>query len=601
MYLNRTRSARPGTTDWLLPCLTAMVLVGIGAWQQFGFSLDVGELAFFKNAYDEDTYTLFTVIMEEQRLDRLLSATLIRLFKAWTGEYDLAFILADTLLPATAFLSCWYLTGRLFRSAELRTFWALAILFSPDLFSLGSAASPTASLFTLSSFKALFGGMGSVLVPPIETSYLNIFRTFEPQIAYVVGFLFLGLLLRLFFSRSGKPRWRELFLLGLVQCFVLMIYSIVGYPLIALEFYVALILFVAGARKVAFVLLAYFLISLVVVSVAASRLLDGQSLVIASRLPSIGTSTVGSFALCLVIFTLLARRRFADSSLWLSLGVTGLPVLLMNQQIITGLMVSTKDWERYINHPLLVIGAAIFCSALPKTENWVEPKAARIFAAGLISLSVGILLFSIQGTWQTRDYWASINEKSLAMTRTIELVSQRSNGEVILVLDEVSLAPLIAVRSGRDQTFLVDYTTNFTDPIPSSTAADYKVSDNGFNMFEYWRLAAKSPDVVETLLRTEAQSRAGFYSGFFFNLCDYWYPCSDNRTVKVELIQSLIGIVVEAYEAYLGEHRSRSNRNYLLVTTDPTRGTFDRHFQPDAVASARAGSVTAYAFEQVLE
>ncbi len=285
MLVTKNAVANRRQIDWLLPCLVALALVGIGAWQHVGFSMEAGELAFFKNAYDEDTYALFTVLSDQIRLDRLLSAWLTLGFRNWTGDYDLAYVLADALLPAAAFVSCWYLVGRLYRTAEYMVFWALLILFSPDLFSLGSAASPTARLYAFSSFKALFGDMASVLVPPIETSYLNILRSFEPQLAYVAGFLFVGLLLRVVLTETGRTRWGVLVLLGLSHCLVLVTYSIVNYPLLALEFYAALILFVAGSRLAASVLLAYFLISMAVVAYSASLVLDGPNLVVASHLP----------------------------------------------------------------------------------------------------------------------------------------------------------------------------------------------------------------------------------------------------------------------------------------------------------------------------
>jgi hypothetical protein len=596
MYCNEGRTTQPGVLNWLFPGLVTLVLIGIGGWLHLGYSYDIGQLAFFKNAYDEDTYALFTEILDDIRLDRLLSALLLQSARDWFGGYDLAFILADALLPAMAFLSCWYLAGRLYQGAEVRTFWALLILLSPDLFSLGSAASSTADLISLSTFKALFGEMGQILVPPIETSYLNIFRTFEPQLAYVVGFLFVGILLKIFVESADTPRTLDLVLLGLVQVFVLMTYSLVSYPLIAVEAYAAIIMFITGTRKAALVLVSYLMFSVLCIGVSSSSVLNGIDLVFHNRIPSFGTSTFGSIGICFVVFTVLAIRRFADRLLWLALGFSGLPLVLMNQQLITGLMVSTKDWERYVNHPLLFIGAAILCSQLPFPKGRHAWPKAKFFRAAMILLTSGMLIFAINGTGRTRENWVSINETSLAMTRAVKAVSERVSDASILVLDDVSLAPLIAVRSKGALEFLVDYTDVFINPIPSSSAADYKILDSGFDLFEYWRLASATPEFVEQLLRSEAQSRGGFFSGFFFNLCDYWYPCSDNRAVNSELIQSLIGMVVEAYEGYLSGQPTGSAKRYLLVTTDPTRGAFERHFAPNPIATEQAGNVTAYVF-----
>ncbi len=274
-------------------------------------------------------------------------------------------------------------------------------------------------------------------------------------------------------------------------------------------------------------------------------------------------------------------------------------MVLINQQVITGVMVSNKDWERYINHPLLLIGATIFFSDPCFRTIALRPGFRRGLSVGSASLVLGLLIFALDGTLKTRDYWISLNDKSLAITRAIETRQDLMEGDAQLLLDETSLAPLVAIRHGSRLNFLVDYTNVFLNWIPSSTEASYTVPKTGTEMFEYWRLSAKTPEAVGELLRTEAQSRAGFYSGFFFNLCDYWYPCTDSRAVKSELIQVLIGKVVDAYTAYLSDHTGDAAKKYVLITTAPVPSPFDRTFSAVPVASASAGQAVAYVFEQM--
>jgi hypothetical protein len=144
-----------------------LLLVVLGAWQHVYFSRSVGELAFFKNGYDEDTYFLVPFGLAGWRLDRLLSGaiatSLIALFK---GSYSSALITFDTIFPPAIFAATYFAGGALFRDKLARTLFALVLMFSSDLFSLGSAASYPGPMLTLTRFAHI---VGEARVPPIET------------------------------------------------------------------------------------------------------------------------------------------------------------------------------------------------------------------------------------------------------------------------------------------------------------------------------------------------------------------------------------------------------------------------------------------------
>lgn len=577
--------------DWRLPTVVMTFLVLLGAWQHLNFSWNVGEVVFFKNSYDEDSYALFSFLQDSARLDRILSTLLIKAIRVTAGgSFDAGFIIADTILPALAFLASYFLTACLFRRVEIRVLWALVILFAPDLFSLGNSLSITSYFLPLASFKSLFGALHETLVPPIDTSYLNIFRSFEPQLAYVVGFTFAALLIR--FTLHDAFTWTKVGLLAAVQCLLLLSYSIIGYPLLLLELYAASNLLVVGSARKGFILVSLFVISVVIVVFSASVTLNNQNLTFSSRLPTISTSVLGSTLLCLLILLWLWRRKFEVRTLWLALGIAGMPLLLMNQQIVTGLMVSTKEWERYINHPLLVIGFAVFWSSFSAKQSNKWSRPAAIIASG------AILVFAFDTSRRQLGAWTSLNTDSMAMARAIDAVSNRLSPNVRLILDNPSLAPLIAVRREGKKGFLVDYTDVFLHPVPSLDLTNFKVREYGFRVFEYWKLSGTTPIDAEGLLQKEAAGRSGFYSAFFFNICDFWYPCSDNRAVKTELIQQLISVVIDRYREFLSSAVLEPNMRYLLVATEKNLGSFKRSFNPIPVASGLAGDTRAYVFEQ---
>lgn len=589
-------------TDWALPIIVVAILVPLGAWQHLSFSWDVGEFAFFKNAYDEDSYALFPYLSHATRLDRVLSTFLLHIIRTVAGgSFDAVFIVADTILPAMAFVATYYLTAQLFRTTEARACWALLILFAPDLLSLGSTTSLTASYFPLISFKGLFGQSGETLVPPIDTTYLNILRTFEPQLAYVVGFTFAALLIRFTLNRNAFATKRSVLLLAAIQCLLLITYSLVGYPLILLELYAALILLAAGFYTRAFILTAFFGISLAIIVTAASITLQDKGFVFASRMPSVSTGTIGSGLLSILVLIALWARGFNDRALWLALGFSGMPALLMNQQILTGVMVSAKDWERYINHPMLAIGAAIVCSFFASTrpsEIDGASKPARTPRIVATFAASAILFFVYDSAQKTIEGWTSINVDSLAMTRAIDAASDQISPNAVLVLDAPSLAPLIAVRRGGKRGFLIDYTDVFLDFIPAFDMTNFKITEHGFRMFTYWRLSGLSPMDAERQLRSEATSGAGFYSAFFFSICDYWYPCSDNRAIKTPLIEKLIDVVIDRYRQFLCQYTLKTGTRYLLVTTAADLGRFGLNFNSIPIACSMAGNVKACVFPQ---
>src|SRR4051812_36511410 len=87
----------------------------LGLWQHLYFSYSVGEVAFFKNAYDEDTYVLFPFGPAKARPDRLLSGSIVSVL-VWLshGSYGLTLITLDALLPPLIFLAAYYAGAAIF-------------------------------------------------------------------------------------------------------------------------------------------------------------------------------------------------------------------------------------------------------------------------------------------------------------------------------------------------------------------------------------------------------------------------------------------------------------------------------------------------------
>jgi hypothetical protein len=539
---------------------TRIIVIGIvgfaalGLWQHLNFSRLVGGFVFFKNAYDEDTYALFPFGQAVIRPDRLLSGSIVSAL-LWLshGSYNFTLILLDTLIPPLAFLAAYFAGATMFAKFPARFLFALILAFSSDLFSLGSAASYPGPFPTLDQFRAL---VGEAFVPPMETSYLGLFRSPEPQVSYVIGFVFVGTLLRTMFRPGEKMSRRETAGLVAVQALLMMCYALIGYPLLLIEGFAAAALFVAGRRQKAAVLTALFLAS-AVAALIFTRITLGPSTagLFASRLPVITVGVIGAAILTIAFLVLLLRDGRADPRLMIGLAFAGLPLVLNNQQIVTGVMMSTRDWERIIDLALVVIAAGILMSYLRWRPRWQNPAIAlaTVVVAGFVARS----------SVRTYELWLPDNLKSLAIARAITAAGASLDRDTLLLLDQPEYAPFVEARLGRPLHPLLSYTEVFKNPIASTP--DFTVTPLAQSLFEYWKQIGVTPDAAREILEQEIRQRNGYYSGFLFNHCEYWSPCTDGRNVKTQKITASLPSVIASYTAHLSE--AALPRKYAFVTS----------------------------------
>jgi hypothetical protein len=573
----------------------ALLMLGFGAWQHLVFSLWAGEPAWFKNAYDEDTYILLANGLSGPRLDRMLSDGIAKLFLLMSGGSPAAALVGfDLVFPPLIFLAAYFLASRLFESISLRMVMSLLLMFSADLFSLGDSASYVTKIVSLEHFKAIIGLFGQNLVPPIETSYPTILRSPEPQVAYVVAFLFVGLLIQI--VRAGGRGIRPAVWLAFTgaQLLLTLSYSLVSLPLLAVEAFAAFILLACRSFRSATVLAVFCALSLAAM-VAAYAALDAEgSRVFASRLPTISVAVLGGLAAICLIGLVLWKRGFSDRMLWLAAAFAGVPVALMNQQLLTGMMISTRDWERYINHPALMIGLGILLSRLVRTA---DGAALQRYSRWAFAWAIVLLLIAFANLHRATTLWFPLNAKTLAMARAVDAAPGKLDGRT-LVLDEPGLAPALAVRRDGRRDFLIDYTDVVLDWIPSLADAGFRLTPHGEALFEYWRLRGLTTEEVAEILEVEARERGGYYSAFFFNICDYWYPCTDNRAVQAEAIAAHLPEIVAAYERFREQPSDKfEGRRYAFIstTTAPVNGQI---FDATPVSGATVGAATASVYLQ---
>ena len=85
--------------------------------------------------------------------------------------------------------------------------------------------------------------------------------------------------------------------------------------------------------------------------------------VFSSSMPTVSPAVLYALGLMAACAIAWRWRLAAATSIGMAACCALVPIVLMNQQLVTGMMVSTRDFERYSNYPFLVLGAATLGAA----------------------------------------------------------------------------------------------------------------------------------------------------------------------------------------------------------------------------------------------
>jgi hypothetical protein len=556
--------------------LLAAGFLALGLWQHLYFSYSLGQLTFFKNAYDEDTYLLYPFGLAGIRPDRLLSGSLISgLLMLLQGPHGLALAVLDTLFFPLVFLAAYSVGAAIFEDIKARCLFAILLALAPDLFSLGNAASYPGPFPTIDQFRAVFG---KTLVPPIETSFLALYRSPEPQVSYTIVFCQIALLLRFIFTEAQPATLRTILGLTIFQALATICYLIIAYPLLAFEGVAAVLLMLSGHARKAAVLALLLILSVLgtyAIRVALGDPAPAITLFFQSRMPEISVGVLTAAILALLSGTMLLQRK-SGVRVVVAFAFALVPLALMNQQIITGWMISGRDWERYINLPFAVVSGGILLSLVTHRQSWHGPVTGAAIIVAVV--------FSTLSSKRTYNFWLVDNLKSVAMSRAID-AADTLDRDALLVFEEPEYVPQVSIRTRRPFHALLDYTEVFKNLIP--VTPEFKPTPLSASLFEYWRQTNVSPAVAQEILRREALQQGGYYSGFIFNICEYWSPCTDGRNLQTEKILKTLPSVIDSYQKFLAAPPLGGKFAYVLSKSPPPSAGLTK------IGEGRAGSFIA--------
>lgn len=590
-----------GASSWdLAACaIVFLFVVALGLTPHLRLIADVGQVAFFQMGFDEDSYIVY-MVSKYFEIGRALSHYALTSLFALTGHsVDLTMILADVIFPGATAIAAYYLASQVISSWQGRAFLALALIFGQDLLSLANVAVwEERSYAWLSDFKKLFGELGPSLVPDSTTSYLTILRTPEPQTSYAVVFVLLGLLLKI--ARSeGVPSTASVVATACLSLLLPVTYTYIAFPTLLVAGWIALVTLVYGRRDAALRLVAIVVAACVAfawITIAAG----GGLPIFSSRLPTVTPSLLlcALLVVPLVIWTLL--RRPTDRTAWLAIGFLLTPLVVSNQQIITGVTISTRDWERYINYQFLMLGAALISTRLAVQSPWL----IRNFRWGAVCTALAIAFVIVRANNTAFGYWLSSNTPStIATIQAIEAARKHHPDVNRILVHEANIVPLLAVRTGNKFDFVLNIAKLYMPgspcclPIPAGGVPPQSPFEP--SLFEFWWRTGTSPEEAQQILMREALQRGGFFLGFLYNANDAYAAATDGRQTRQDEIIRDIPLVIERYKRYLESDHAAAKGNSVLVLTEKQPSSLNPpKLRSQLVATGHAGAKTVYAYLQ---
>lgn len=546
------------------------------------FSFDLGEWHYMANAWDEDSYALFT-FAKTLPVYRQLSGTVLTLLQqAW--DLDTALILIDVIPPilaATFAALIVYYIG--FRSIAGLFLASCLLLFALPFMAFSSAALVGVPITQLLPFSSLlYPEWIRMFVPNLFENFLNLYKSPEPQISMVVQFATLLLLLR----HAQTHQWRYLVALALVSLIFPFIYITTGIALVVCIACYGALAWWAGRQRYYLWIMAIAVGAAVFAAVWYLRQPPASAasvFLFHSRLPVISASVIWAVLLAWPLMRQWSRP-FMNASQRSTIPATALfafacclvPLITLNQQIITGVMVQSRTWDYYTNMPFVALALLL---GWPGIHHWIRAMTPTRIAPYLPSaklVAVGLAAWLCWAQIYVYQYYSPSNVDNLAVARSITDLHARYP-KAKLMLETTGDDSQIALRMGNlGMDSIAGYRQcmkHFAAPLsasPQSYGASIAViKEQAFTYFDHRGL---TPEALEKLMLDEAKAaNAGPHIIYFFSLLDSWRAASDHRLHNVKGMTKKIPQLIEDYQAFLSHTKRRSQYDDVLYVTRTKR------------------------------
>lgn len=565
-FRRQETSARRG----LMLALLAACAVGVaGLSPHIMYSLSLGHLAYFKSAADEEFYAMYSAFLLAPDSVSFLrrSYLFLALYKLVGDDLSRALVLSDLVFPVVGFLAAYWL-ARLFFGPRGAIAGAFCLVLGQELLSLGSlAVYKYAGVLSLPGLRAHLPAWALPFFPDYTTYYFGLFRTPEPQISWAGTFVALRLLLSSWLD--GHEKTSRIAQILAAHTILPLLYSYCMVGVMVLSAGLASMALLERDYRTFRLLLVGLLMAIIGTAIVASTSIgfvgSQATLLFDSRLPALTASQVFSLGIFFVLFWLQAKGHVQDKYFSLAIAAAAVPVVLMNYQIVTGVMISSRDWERNINFVFVVIAGFVIARSMSFGWNAVHRKK---LANALIVVMLVVLTVGQRNVW---TMFLHYNEVATAARRALAGAGEIRSDDRIYMAD-VTWTNLVEIKMNRRLPFSLNFfNTYLASPRPPLTNKDTNPGAGTLYrdvVFDHLYHVGVTPNEFNNILQTEVDNGYGIFLGWFFHFRDWWYPSSDNRMLQKERLSRALPGLVAAYRTYLSNPNPPVGRCWLL--TDKT-------------------------------
>jgi hypothetical protein len=580
---------------------TMLVVVSGSVYGVVRFSIATGGLNWFQQAWDEPFY--FADILDSSfRLDTRSASRLLGQVLLALGVRDPAWIiLAYDLVFPTVVVGMAYLLSKHFATQVVaRLAWAIALVFSFDLLSFSSYL-----IFPSPPMIMLAHVIGDNWLFAVDyLTYFNLYRTPEPQVSWVVFFAYLYLLVR-YCDRQESHIYYTLCCLNPLLATVYNSVAIVSLLLFTMVSVGCILLFHRSiARSFIASLATTGLAFWFTFTTASTKLLTAQN-IFATHLPilrpSIIYSLCGLAALVMRIWHrhwVLTPRDLACACLFI------IPLITLNQQIITGRAVHAQQWEYYINYICIMAGAGLLLTG-PRDKK--PSSLSDLRGAAAVGCWLGLLAIIARGHLENVRLFAPANVASLAQARAYAAAVAKIGPIERVVTSHLFDDALFLTRVPQSVRVLGSDNWLMLNPPPPMVDGEQiavhlaRSSASVAVGFEVLARRGTTPAVLEADLNEEISSGVCWPAlVYFFAYIDCWNRWSNYRSKLVLSPNAVIEPIVAEYREYLNKiAASPPSEPTLVLASQPRGADIGSPFQQTLVSQAKvdfAGSTASAYF-----
>lgn len=561
------------------------------------FSLDLGRFAWMEYAWDENTYAAFTVSGNIE-MHRMFGASISKVFLAVFGGVTGAMWAMDFFLPIVAAV------------IALKIVKACGI--EKNVFLPATLLLMSVSLLSFSDIN--FWGKWLRFVSPFATGYMpelvreyignlmvtffQLFKSPDPQASLIVVLLFM-----LVFLKGVKGAYLPRNALWFFPLLSVLPFTYVTMGLSLIVFGGAYALSGAvlsrdiGYGKVLAVFMAgaawWFFIYV-------TRISEGSAatLIYTARAPLLSASTFWCIAgMGYVLWsnnvtpkTVFAGRITIPQKHLLALAAFAVPLITLNQQIFTGVMIQTRNWEFYANYIFVAFGIILL---LPELVTHVRNERLLKHAKYISPvLAVAIVVAQFRGydrfherNLEVHAVAAAIKECKLE-SRKILLASPAAEAGLVNLLGTEGMPD---VMSGH---LAMMYDVGKKPPPDTYSLKTMTKRDIAFAMMD---LRDMTPEEFEKHLRRKIDwGTCDPDMLYFYDVMDCMGALSDFRATRPDKLRASVDVLVSDYTSFRADKARKSKLGKFLYLT--TKRDEKRKAVATGTAGHWKGGITAYAY-----